>query len=80
MPDSVLNNKTHDLTSKVRVSVKRDDFEITGNSMTFNLETRQGTLGGGVKMLIYNLADETGEQPKEKKAKIEIEPIKEEQK
>ncbi len=80
MPDAMLNNKTHDLTSKVRVNVKRDDFEITGNSMTFNLETRQGTLGGGVKMLIYNLADETGEQPKEKKAKIEIEPIKEEQK
>lgn len=80
LPDSVLNNKTHDLTSKVRVNVKRDDFEITGNSMTFNLETRQGKLGGGVKMIIYNLGDETGEQPKEKKAKVEIQPIKEEQK
>jgi len=80
LPDSVLNNKTHNLTSKVRVNVKRDDFEITGNSMTFNLETRQGTLGGGVKMIIYNLGDETGEQPKEKKAKVEIQPIKEEPK
>lgn len=80
LPDSVLNNKTHDLTSKVRVNVKRDDFEITGNSMTYNLETRQGTLGGGVKMIIYSLGDESGEQPKEKKAKVEIQPIKEEQK
>jgi hypothetical protein len=80
LPDSVLNNKTQDLTSKVRVNVKRDDFEITGNNMTFNLETRKGSLGGGVKMIIYNLSDETGGQPTEKKAKIEIQPIKEEQK
>ena len=80
LPDSVLNNKTHELKSKVRVNIKRDDFEITGNSMTYNLETRNGTLGDGVKMIIYNLGDETGEQPKDKKAKVELQPIKEEKK
>lgn len=80
LPDSILNNVTHEITSKVRVNVKCDEFEITGNSMTFNIETKKGTLGGGVKMIVYNAAKETGAQPGAKKAKVEIQPIKEEKK
>lgn len=55
LPDSILNTKTKDITSKTTVSIKRDDFEISGNTMTFNTESRQGKLGGGVRMVIYNL-------------------------
>ena len=32
--------------------------------MTFNTKTKRGGLGGKVRMLIYNLADQTTETPK----------------
>ena len=64
LPTSVLNLKTSVLTTNQAVKIQRDDFEITGNSMTFNTKTKQGGLGGKVRMLIYNLADQTTETPK----------------
>ena len=54
LPDSVFNAKTKELTSKAHVRIKRHDFEISGNSMTFNVETKAGTFGDGVKMIIYD--------------------------
>lgn len=54
LPDSVFNIRTKELTSKAHVVVRRSDFEISGNSMTFNTETKVGQFGGGVKMVIFD--------------------------
>ena len=81
LPDSILNTKTKDITSKARVNIKRDDFEISGNTMVFNTETKRGTLGGGVRMLIYNLDSKSGEKPAGLGGmKIDLKPITEEKK
>lgn len=58
LPKSVLNATTSVITAKKHVEIKREDFSITGETLEFNMKTKRGTLGGGVKMLIYNLEDE----------------------
>jgi len=60
LPDAVYNKKTKVISSDTRVVIKRSDFEVTGNTMAFNIETREGTLGGGVKMIINNLGETAG--------------------
>jgi hypothetical protein len=55
LPDAFLNQKTKDLTSEAPITIKSENYEVTGKKMTFNLQTRQGTLGGGVKMVIYDI-------------------------
>jgi len=62
-PASVLDLTTSVLTAQKQVKIKREDFEITGNTMVFNLKTKQGGLGGKVHMLIYNLDEETTQKP-----------------
>ena len=42
--------------------------------MTFNIETKSGTLGGGVKMIIYDKENLSGDDSKEKKTTIELQP------
>lgn len=59
LPSSVLDLTTSVISTKVHVTIRRADFELTGESMVFNTKTRQGGLGGSVRMLIYNLEDET---------------------
>jgi len=66
LPKSVLNVNTSVISTKKHVAIKRDDFEITGETMEFNMKTKQGTLGGGVKMLIYNVAEENPDAPEPK--------------
>jgi hypothetical protein len=81
LPDSVFNSKTKELTSKVRVTVKRRDFEITGNSAVFNIETKTGRFADGVKMVIYDARASAAES--EQKPEIpaaEIKPLQEEKK
>jgi|GEM_PF-1893047 len=55
LPDAYLNQRTKDLTSEAPITIKSENYEVTGKKMTFNLGTRQGTLGGGVKMVIYDM-------------------------
>ena len=79
LPVAAFNLKTRVISTQQRVVITREDFELTGNTMEFNTETRAGTLGGGVKMTIYNLAEETGggaAAPAEKSAlpKVELPP------
>ena len=64
LPDAVYNKKTKIISSDTRVVIKRSDFEVTGNTMAFNIETREGTLGGGVKMIITNLGETAGTDDK----------------
>ena len=52
MSSSVFNLKTQVLNSSERATVKRSDFEITGDKMQFEMLTRKGTLEGNVKMVV----------------------------
>jgi lipopolysaccharide export system protein LptC len=61
LPTSTFNLKTRVITTQQEVDITREDFNLTGHTMEFNTETREGRLGGGVKMIIFNLADETGD-------------------
>ena len=71
LPTSVLDLTTSVISTKKHVTIRRADFELTGETMEFNTKTKQGGLGGSVRMLIYNLEAETAEssdtpQPKAK--------------
>src|SRR5450755_1819933 len=44
MTDATLNLETRVIESKQRTKIKRVDFEIAGDAMTFNTVTHQGTL------------------------------------
>jgi hypothetical protein len=70
LPTSVLDVNTSEISTKKHVEIKRDDFELTGETMKFNMKTKQGTLGGGVRMLIYNLDDETPAPPETPAPKV----------
>ncbi len=67
LPKSVLNVTTSIITTKKHMEIKREDFALTGETMQFNMKTKQGTLGGGVHMVIYNLEDEIPDAPKDDK-------------
>lgn len=54
MPSSVLDLNTRIVTSETPVTIRRSDFEVTGERMRFNSETRTGVMLGKVRMLIYN--------------------------
>jgi hypothetical protein len=56
MSTSVFNLKTQVLNSSERTTVKRSDFEITGDTMQFEMLTRKGTLTGNVKMIVRGKA------------------------
>jgi Lipopolysaccharide-assembly, LptC-related len=52
MSSSVFNLKTQVLNSSERTTVKRSDFEISGDKMEFEMLTRKSTLAGNVKMVV----------------------------
>ena len=62
LPTSTFNLKTRVITTQQEVNITREDFALTGHTMEFNTETRTGKLGGGVKMIIFNL-EETEAKP-----------------
>ena len=64
MDKSVFNLKTQVLTSNVRSTVKRSDFEVAGDSMKFEMVTRLGTLEGNVKMVVRGKARTQEDEPK----------------
>lgn len=66
MPDSVLDLNTRVISTKSGVTITRDDFVLTGKSLEFNTETKQGRIGGRVEMKIYNLENETNPEPEAK--------------
>jgi hypothetical protein len=55
LPTSVLDLNTSVISTQKHVTIRREDFILTGETMEFNTKTKQGNLGGSVKMLIYNL-------------------------
>ena len=62
---AAFNLKTQVLTSNVRSTVKRSDFEVTGDSMRFEMLTRQSTIEGNVKMIVRGKARTPSEQQPE---------------
>jgi hypothetical protein len=52
MSTSVLDLKTRILSSKARTTIERADFNIAGDSVEFNTNSRTGRLIGNVKMVI----------------------------
>ncbi|HXX41469.1 MAG TPA: hypothetical protein VEI58_04305 [Chthoniobacterales bacterium] len=52
MSESVFDLKTRILSSKNRTTVTREDFNIVGDSVEFDTNTRTGKLTGNVKMVI----------------------------
>ncbi|MGI8889346.1 MAG: hypothetical protein ACR2G0_00985 [Chthoniobacterales bacterium] len=66
MPDAILNLETRVIDSQARTKVKRTDFEIAGDRMSFNTLSKLGTLTGNVHMTIFNqkqIAGDTKKQP-----------------
>ena len=63
LPKSELNVTTSVISTEQHAAIKRTDFEITGQTMKFNMKTKQGTLGGGVRMLIYNIKEQLPDAP-----------------
>jgi hypothetical protein len=54
MPRSVFNMEVRMLTGENGVTIKRDDFEISGRAGEFDLKTRFGKVMGNVKMTIMD--------------------------
>ena len=54
LPESTLNLKTNIISSDHPVTVKTDDFELTGERMEFNTVNQTGELQGHVHMVIRN--------------------------
>ena len=52
MQTSVLDLKTRILSSPERTTVRRDDFNIVGDSAVFDTDTHTGRIIGNVKMVI----------------------------
>ncbi len=52
MSTSILDLKTRILTSKERTTIQRADFNIAGDSVEFDSNSRTGRLIGNVKMVI----------------------------
>jgi hypothetical protein len=62
MRTSVLDLKTRVLSSRERTTIKRADFNITGDSVQFNTNTRTGHLVGNVKMVITQQSQLMGKE------------------
>jgi hypothetical protein len=64
MPTSVLDLQTRVLSSKERTTIQRADFNIAGDSVQFDTNTRTGRLIGNVKMVITDRSHLTGKTNK----------------
>ncbi|MDB6153052.1 MAG: hypothetical protein JWL90_1505 [Chthoniobacteraceae bacterium] len=66
LPNSIVDLNTRIITTQQSVTIKHSEFELTGQTMEFNTVTKQGKLGGKVRMLIYNLEEEEAAKPEKK--------------
>lgn len=54
IPHSIFDLDTRILSGDSQALIRRDDFEITGDSVEFNTRTRQATLRGKIHMIIQS--------------------------
>jgi len=71
VPTSVFDTDTSVITTNKHVTIRREDFELAGEAMIFNTQTKLGGLGGGVRMIIYNLKEETDGPPEDQGSKAD---------
>ena len=71
LPQSLLDLNTRIITTDEGVTIRRSDFEITGQTMEFNTKTKEGRLSGRVRMLLYDLEESAGAETKPVIAKPE---------
>ena len=64
MTDAILNLETRVIESKERTVLKRADFQIAGDTMSFNTTKHEGTMIGKVHMTLYNQKEIGGSAPK----------------
>jgi hypothetical protein len=64
MTDAILNLESRVIESKERSILKRADFQIAGDTMTFSTKTHDGTMTGRVHMTLYNQKEIGGSAPK----------------
>ena len=64
MTDGVLNLETRVIESKERTTLKRTDFQISGDTMSFSTVSHEGTMTGKVHMTLYNQKEIGGSAPK----------------
>jgi lipopolysaccharide export system protein LptC len=60
LPSSQMNLSSRIIAGEESVTIKRSDFQLTGKTMEFNTETKQGWIKGDVKMIIYDLSEKSG--------------------
>jgi hypothetical protein len=54
LPHSVFDLETRILTGDTHALIRREDFEITGDSVEFNTKTRYAVLRGKIRMVIQS--------------------------
>ncbi|MFZ4775903.1 MAG: hypothetical protein ACOYM3_11085 [Terrimicrobiaceae bacterium] len=54
LPHSIFNLETRILNGDTHALIRREDFEITGDSVEFNTKTRFATLRGKIRMIIQS--------------------------
>ena len=74
MSRSVLDLNSRIVTSDIPVVVRRSDFEITGQKMVFNTQTRSGRMTGHVQMVIYNRQEMAQPTPTPARSKEDSKP------
>jgi lipopolysaccharide assembly outer membrane protein LptD (OstA) len=60
MKTSVLDLKTRILSSQQRTTIQRSDFNIAGDSVQFDTNSKIGRLSGNIKMVITDKSHLTG--------------------
>ena len=84
LPDAILHTPTNVITAKAKILIRDERYEITANSLSYNMDAkaadgitldRVATLGGGVKMTIFDtdLVKDAGK--KSDGPEIKIEPL-----
>lgn len=63
MTDGILNLETRVIESKERTTLKRADFQISGDTMSFSTVSHEGTMTGKVHMTLYNQKEIGGSAP-----------------
>jgi len=55
LPKSTLDMEERMLRGDDGVVIKREDFQLEGDTVIFNIQKRSGVIGGEIRMLIYSL-------------------------
>ena len=83
LPDAILHIPTNVITAKAKVLIRDERYEITANSLSYDMNAKAAngekdsvaSLGGGVKMTIFDTDSLTDSGKKNDGPEIKIEPL-----